>query len=297
MNRWWTYQKERFPLAVYAPLVAVFAGGAVVHVRLLRGAGTPSWPALGAAFVLALLFFLLLRIADEFKDVEKDRQYRPERPVPRGLVSLTELGVVGAGAAAIQLGTALWMGVPVAAVLAGAWAYFGLMSAEFFVGDWLEERMGLYMASHMVITPAIALVASACDWAAAGAAFPSAFGWFLGASYLNGMVLEVGRKIYAPEDEREGVETYSKAWGRTPAVVVWVLAIAFSGILTLAAAMQVEAGQAALVVLVLAGIGVGVVTWRFFLLPVSDRASALETTSGLWLLISYGTMGLLPLVV
>ena len=296
MTRWWTYQKERFPIAVYAPLVAVFAGSAVTHVRLLRGASALSWRALGAAFTLAFCFFLLLRIADEFKDLEKDRRYRPERPVPRGLVSLTELGGIGAVAAALQLGVAIWMGWGVVAVLVGAWVYFGLMSVEFFAGDWLKQRMGLYMASHMVITPAIALLASACDWAAVGASPPAAFGWFLGASYANGLVLEIGRKIYAPDEEREGVETYSSAWGPSSAVAAWVGAVAASGVLTLIAALQVGAGQTALIALVVGGIGVGIVTWRFRMVPVADRASALETASGLWLLLSYSLMGIAPLV-
>ena len=57
----------------------------------------------------ALLFFLQLRIADEFKDFEDDARYRPYRPVPRGLVTLRELAWVGVGAAAIQLALALWL--------------------------------------------------------------------------------------------------------------------------------------------------------------------------------------------
>ena len=57
-----------------------------------------------------LLFFLQLRIADEFKDYEDDARYRPYRPVPRGLVSLRELAWVGVGAAAIQLALAILAG-------------------------------------------------------------------------------------------------------------------------------------------------------------------------------------------
>ena len=41
------------------------------------------------------VFFLQLRIADEFKDFAEDSRFRPYRPVPRGLVTLTELGWVG----------------------------------------------------------------------------------------------------------------------------------------------------------------------------------------------------------
>lgn len=298
MNRWWTYQKERFPLAVNGPLVAVFSLGALYHSALLRGATTlPGWKPALAAFVVALGFFLLLRIADEFKDAEKDATYRPYRPVPRGLVSLRELGGLGAGTAALQLGVTLWLDPQVTLVLAAAWGYFGLMSVEFFAGNWLEARLGLYMASHMVILPLIALTAMACDWAVAGGQPPAALGWFLGASYGNGIVLEIGRKIRAPTDEEEGVETYSKRWGRLRAVSAWMTALLGAGVLSVVAALRVGAGGWTAGVLATVGVVCGAMATRFLRRPTSDRASSIEVCSGAWLLASYGGMGLLPILV
>lgn len=298
MHRWWIYQKERFPLAVYGPLVAVFSLGALYHSALLRGAATlPGWRAALVAFVVALGFFLLLRIADEFKDTEKDAEYRPHRPVPRGLVSLRELGILGGGTALVQLGLILWLDPQLTLVLLAAWGYFGLMSVEFFAGDWLEERLGLYMASHMVILPLIALIAMACDWAVAGVQPPPALAWFLAASYGNGLVLEIGRKTRAPEDEEEGVETYSKAWGRPVAAGLWVFALVTAGALSVTAAWQVGAGNWTALVLGAVALSSVVVAVRFLRHPVSDRAAPIELCSGVWLLASYGGMGLLPLIV
>lgn len=298
LSRWWTYQKERFPLAVNGPLVAVFALGALYHSALLReGAALPGWKAGVVAFGVALGFFLLLRIADEFKDAEKDATYRPYRPVPRGLVSFRELGVLGGGTAAVQLGLTLWIGPQVALVLLGAWAYFGLMSVEFFAGDWLEQRLGLYAASHMVILPLIALVATACDWGAAGEGPMATLGWFLGASYANGLVLEVGRKIRAPDGEEAGVDTYSKRWGRRWAVAAWGGAIAGAAVLSIVAASHVGAGGWAAAVLVLAGGMAGTFAVRFLRRPTPDRADPIELCSGVWLLASFASMGLLPLLV
>ncbi len=95
------------------------------------------------AFVTAFIFFLQLRIADEFKDYEDDLRYRPYRPVPRGLVTLRELGWIGvAGGAAIQLGLALWLHPPLVAAAVLAWAYLALMSREFFAAAWLRRRPG-----------------------------------------------------------------------------------------------------------------------------------------------------------
>jgi len=297
MRRWWTYQKERFPLVVNGPLVAVFGLGALYHAALVRGAALPDWREALVAFVVALGFFLLLRIADEFKDAEKDAKHRPYRPVPRGLVSLRELGVLGGITAAAQLGLTLWIDPMVTFVLLGAWAYFGLMSVEFFAGDWLEERLGLYAASHMVILPFIALVAMACDWAPADAGPPAALGWFLGASYANGLVLEVGRKIRAPDGEEAGVETYSKRWGRPWAVATWGGAMTGAAVLSVVAASRVGGGDWAAAILVVAGGVAGVFAVRFLRNPIPDRADPIELCSGVWLLASFASMGLLPLLV
>ncbi len=97
MNRWVVYQRERFPLAG-----SCAARGGVQRVGgvLLVAARAATWRlpsarALVVAFVTSLLFFLQLRIADEFKDFAEDARFRPYRPVPRGLVTLRELAWVG----------------------------------------------------------------------------------------------------------------------------------------------------------------------------------------------------------
>ncbi len=100
--RWWTYQKERFPIFQHGPLVAAFSSCAVAYSSMLTGTA-PVWQAFVVALVTCLIFFLQLRIADEFKDVEEDASYRPYRAVPRGLVTLRELGFVFALGAVVQL--------------------------------------------------------------------------------------------------------------------------------------------------------------------------------------------------
>ena len=104
MNRWWTYQKERFPIAAHGPLIAAFSASAVGYSSLLRGEGSHRLlSSYLIAFFVSLGSFLLLRIADEFKDAEEDARHRPYRPVPRGLVKLSELKQIGIGVAVLQL--------------------------------------------------------------------------------------------------------------------------------------------------------------------------------------------------
>ena len=208
MNRWWVYQRERFPLAAHGPLIAAFSASAVSYSALLRGDGArPAAGSFAVAFGVSLGSFALLRIADEFKDAEEDARFRPYRPVPRGLVTLRELGRVGLGIGGLQLALALPIGWPLAGLLAVTWAYFALMSVEFFARAWLKARPVVYLFSHMLIMPLIDWFATGCDWVRAGGGMPEGLFWFLAASFCNGVVIEIGRKIRAPEQEEKGVET------------------------------------------------------------------------------------------
>ena len=156
MNRWIVYQRERFPLAAHAPLVAAFSASAVCFSSLARGhVAVPQLTSLVVAFATSLLFFLQLRIADEMKDADEDARFRPYRPVPRGLVTLRELLAIGIAAAVIQLALALWLDPALVWLLLLPWAWLLLMSREFFVPRWLRAHPIFYMTSHMVVLPLI----------------------------------------------------------------------------------------------------------------------------------------------
>src|ERR1700719_4112976 len=140
-NRWWISQSERFPLFAHTPVIAAFSLSAVCYSALLRGANRmPGWKPCLVAFASSCLFFLQLRLADEFKDFEEDSRYRPYRSVPRGLVSLRELGWLWAACILIQLALALWLAPKLVVLLLLTWIYLGLMSKEFFARRWLKAR-------------------------------------------------------------------------------------------------------------------------------------------------------------
>ncbi len=299
MNRWIVYQRERFPLAGHAPLVAAFSASAVCFSRLLRGErGLPGWDTLGVAFATALLFFLQLRITDEFKDFEDDARYRPYRPVPRGLVSLRELGWIGVGAAAVQLALALWLEPSLSLFLILAWAYLALMTREFFAPAWLKAHPVAYMASHMVILPLIDLYATACDWRTAGLGWPpSGLTWFLLVSFFNGIVVEIGRKIRAPQDEEDGVETYSSLWGRSAAVRIWLAAVVITALFAWQAAREIAFETPVAVLLLVLLAACALVSARFLTRTVPGSGKQVEIASGVWTLLMYLGLGALPAIV
>jgi hypothetical protein len=285
--RWWTYQRERFPLLAHGPLILVFSACAVSYSALLREA-TPAWRAYGVAFVVCLLFFLQLRIADEFKDAEEDARWRP-----RGLVRLRELGWIFVGAALVQLGLALGLEPRLWWVLGIGWAYLGLMSVEFFARRWLKARPVVYLLTHMGIMPLVDLFATACDWMPAGGA-PPGLGPFLAASFFNGIVIETGRKLRQPADEEEGVETYSALWGRAGGLAAWhTCQLLTLGFAVVAAARIGFRGEVA--VALSAAFGVSLVL-GFGYLRKGMKGKWIEAMSGVWTLVLYGMLGVVPML-
>lgn len=120
LQRFWIYQRERFPLVSQGLLIGVISLCSVMFSVLLRDAATSA--SLGSSlplphFALALLvaigsalgFFFQMRVADEFKDYDTDLQYRPYRPVQRGLITLRELAWLAGGMMVVQLGLSLWL--------------------------------------------------------------------------------------------------------------------------------------------------------------------------------------------
>jgi len=291
--RWWIYQRERFPVAAHGPLILAFSACAVSYSALLTGRGVPPWQAYAVAFATCLLFFLQLRIADEFKDAGEDARWRPYRPVPRGLVTLGELRVVFILAAGIQLALALWWEPRLLWVLAIGWTYLALMSVEFFARNWLKARPVVYLLSHMGIMPLVDLYATACDWMPAHGTLPAGLTPFLAASFCNGIVIEVGRKLRQPDAEEDGVETYSRLWGRRGGVVVWLLCMAATAGFALVAAARI--GFAAPLAAVLGAVGLVAIAAARSYAGGRLHGGKIEALAGVWTLALYLTLGVVPL--
>jgi 4-hydroxybenzoate polyprenyltransferase len=293
MNRWWIYQKERFPIFAHGTLIAAFSACAVAYSSMLSSAPLPAWQIYVTAFVVCFLMFLQLRIADEFKDKEEDAKWRPYRAVPRGLVKLSELRVVFIIAAIIQASVAILLEPRLFWVLAIAWSYLALMSVEFFCRDWLKNKPVIYLISHMGIMPLVDYFGTACEWLPRGSATPSGIAWFLAASFFNGIVIEFGRKIRLPADEEEGVDTYSQLWGMKCAALLWLGAMAATMACATIAASRI-------------GFTIPLVSALGFLLILSSalayrftrqnlHGKKIEAITGVWTLALYLMLGLIPL--
>jgi 4-hydroxybenzoate polyprenyltransferase len=117
-----------------------------------------------------------------------------------------------------------------------ALAWIGAMSLEFGVKDWLRAHPLAYLFSHMLVMPFLALVAISFAVPDTEAFFSARVAIVLGLAFVAGLSLEIGRKVWAPAEEREGVETYSKLWGAATAAIAWLAAASAALILGAVAA-------------------------------------------------------------
>ncbi len=209
------YLGERFPLMGNGLLILSFYSSNQFLAHALDNPGQPMRYDLTTlcGAVVVLCFFLHMRIFDDHKDFSEDSVFFPHRVLQRGVVTLGELKGLAAIAIGMEIVLAATVGLAALASWAIAFAFSILMLEEFFVRDWLKQRFLLYASLHMLIMPLLAMVV----WSFA----TGRFGWEMPPWYwLYSMVgfflafnWEVSRKIRAAEDEREGLDSYSRLFG------------------------------------------------------------------------------------
>ena len=281
------YLSERFPPLGHGLIViAYYASNHSVASVLTDPSGSVRLGVgalMGAATIL--LFFFHLRVFDEHKDRADDDTYHAERVLQRGLVTLRDLRVIGGIGIALEFLFAAVSGPAALVSLAIAFAFSLLMLKEFFVGDWLKRHFIVYAVSHMLVMPLLAAVVLSFAtgrylWQA-----PVWFWVFAAFGFLAGLNFEVSRKMKAPDDEIDGVDSYTKILGTfTAAYAVLAMRVVDVG---LAALVGLRLGLSpwfyVVLVLALAVCAASVLSFRVGLSP--GTAKRMETYSVLLLLI------------
>lgn len=296
-KRFWVYQRERFPVLAHGLMISAFSFSAVAYSRICRGAeGFIAWDTFLVGVFTTVTLFLLVRIFDEFKDAKEDALYRKELPVPRGLISFKELRTLAIVVMLAQVGINLIFFPKMLIIYAVVMLYLCLMGKEFFVAEWLKKHPFWYVTSHMLIIPLIDIYASGLDWLLSGADAPKGLLFFFAVSFMNGIVLEIGRKIRNPKDEKVGVDTYSSMFGANKATWLWVLVLLVTWLLSMAASYY--AGYGILAYVILTGIfALCCVPAVLFLNGMnSKRAKAIELTSAGWTIAMYLSLGGVPML-
>jgi 4-hydroxybenzoate polyprenyltransferase len=171
------------------------------------------------------------------------------------------------------------------------------MNKEFFCGESLKKMPALYMISHMFIMPILDLYAASCDFISTEGykGIPYVL-WFISTSFFSGIVVEVGRKMRCPEDEENGVDTYSKVWGRKISVVVWLGSMLVALFATLIATNKINYLLPALIIepivlLICAYFAIG-----YAKAPTHKNSRRMEHLSGIWTFTNYFCLGIIPMI-
>lgn len=295
-KRFWIYQKERFPIFSYGLMVFTFAFSAMSYSKILRGDLDFSFLTLLIGGMTSFGFFFLLRLFDEFKDAEDDAKYRPYRAVPRGLVSFKELTALIILIILIQ-GALNFVFIPkMLWIWASVIVYMFIMAKEFFVRDWLRHHPIVYLVSHMMVMPVFDFYTTGLDWNIAGGGLPKGLIIFLVVTFLNGVVIEIGRKIRAKEAEEVGVETYSYLWGEKGATITWLCILFTTFIFANLACFYAGFGKLTFLFLVFFMLGCSIPAFGFLKTREQKFASKLETMAGIWTIGMYLSLGGIPMI-
>jgi 4-hydroxybenzoate polyprenyltransferase len=290
-RRFLAWMGERFPVANGILALVLFAG-ALLCGRALAGAGPVAVrPGDLLGFLAVYGFFLMLRVFDEHKDYAADCVNHPGRVLQRGLITLSHLKVAGLFAILAQAGGSVYYDHGFGRVAPLWLATFGwslLMAREFFVPEWLRQRFALYTISHMLVMPIAMLWMVQMGLGATP--LPASAAWLAALSFLSGLSFELARKLKAPADERDGVDSYTRLFGTTRAPLV-VLAVVAGAAVALGQVVRVvrggTLGVVAPVVLALAVVLPAVALLRFRAAPSAGGAKLAETLAGAATLIGY----------
>ena len=327
------YLNERFPLGKNSFFVLIFTLSGYIYTELLYNSKIIKpillkeinrasllwdkeidkvpiiWYKLLPLFIIIFMFFFQLRITDEFKDYEEDLKYRSYRPVQRGVISLKTLRKIGIATVIVQIILAHIINPKLIYFILLVWVYMFLMTKEFFIKNWLTERILIYALSHVVIMIFITLVIVKGTGYILQDHFSETLylllekyekNIFIGLiplfalNYLNGIVLEIGRKTRRADEEEHGVQTYSKLWGRKKAVIILSLLFIIEYLLVILGLTHTYkeyfffGGLTLLVILIVS------IYFMVKFLKKDLSGKIVETVSGLWIIFSSMSLGLLP---
>lgn len=282
--RWVIFIWERFNPPTHLVMIVLFTMGTAT----LADVTDPM--AIINGSILATIFFLRLRLFDEIKDYETDITINPKRPLPRGLLNIFDLKI--ALIALLICEAFLVISVMPQALnmwaIATAWSL--LMYKEFFIANLIRPYLTTYATSHTLVTLPLTLalitgmtgetkIETRDLWAAIGA-------WLI----FN--IFELGRKTFQASEEREGVESYSRIWGRFGAVALVL------GHAALAAYAFIKAGDYPNITntMYLCSSFL-VITGALYLFIVKPWSGVLwRVASSVFIILVYGALALLPYV-
>jgi len=157
LNKYRKYIAERFPLKIYGVYtLSLFTVSYFFGTSLIENFEI-NFIEIFLGFCTVFLFFLQLRIFDEYKDYEEDLILHPERMLSKGEITLDELKILLYITIIIEIVINISLGIPKVIMWIILCIYSLLMLKEFFCSSFLKRYPMLYILSHQIVIPLICL--------------------------------------------------------------------------------------------------------------------------------------------
>ncbi len=182
-----------------------------------------SWKRLAGGFLLIWLTFFHMRLFDEIKDYDVDCEVNKERPLPRGLISLSEIGFLTFLCFVIEITLAWNLRFAVFTTYLAVAGFTLLMRMEFFLSSWLGPKMELYAITHTFSASLMGVLTFSVLTNLPMNELPLPYIYIALSNWFVFNVFEFGRKTFSIEEERDAVESYSNRL--TPFGAVILLAV------------------------------------------------------------------------
>jgi hypothetical protein len=208
------WMKQRFPLSDAPLFVALYLCASIVaRYSNTKTEITLGWLDLFACFV-TWSFFLLLRIFDEYADYEKDLKIRPEYTLQSSSYSLRLLKIIGIIIVALQLSYAFFLDQGIGSVtfswgIMFIWSWISSYREHY--GKWLKDYSAQSVLIYYLVMPLNLwwLV----QMGSPGVLFDSNIQLLALLSFIVALAFRIAHKTYPPQEECEGLDTYSSIYG------------------------------------------------------------------------------------
>ncbi len=287
--RWHQFVRERFSLLSHLPMILLFYFGNLLTFQ--KGSCIEGesflWRIIVAGPLLILLIFFHMRIFDEIKDYQFDGEFNPERPLPRGLISVTEANWASAVIIALETTIAILSGLEVAVSYLMVLGFTLLMRFEFFAGSWLRPRRELYAITHTFSAFFLGLLIFSLATGMPFTSITPVFAWFCLGNWFMFNLFEFARKTYGTDEEPSSGDSYSARLGGWGSFLLILFNIIPAWILTVRT-LNLQTGSLWWVIFLLAVMIPAVSGGRYALTPRKKQGEAFRNWAGAYLLIHYG---------
>lgn len=286
MKNWLIFIKERFEPLSHITMIFVFVSVHYLMAKKMNLVAVNNTDLI-ALFIAVTLFYFKLRLYDEVKDYELDVVINKHRPLPRGLLTHSDMYkgmifcIMGELTLFLASGTKAYFALLIAVL------YSLLMYKEFFIKELIRPHLTTYALTHTIVTSflSLAIFSFLLDRSFLHIISNKNFLLFAFINWLLFNIFEFGRKTFSSEEERDNVDTYSSLFGRKGAALLVISQRVLSALLiTLIPIFQTRFIYITFTLLLLFLL---IISLRYIFIDRPANAKLFRTMSSLYIVLFY----------